>query len=163
MDHRNREAMTINYIKGDATAPIGNGVKVIVHICNDMGKWGKGFVLAVSKRWPKAEKEYRVAFTRTPKPALGEIQIVEVDTDIYVANMIGQHGIAKSATGDPPIRYPAVHKGLEQVATFAQQRGASVHMPRIGCGLAGGSWDKIEPIIEESLRGVAVTVYDTQA
>ena len=155
--------MAISYTTGDATAPIGNGVKVVVHICNDMGKWGKGFVLAVSKRWPKAEKEYRAAFARTPTPALGDIQIVEVGADVYVANMIGQHGIAKDAIGNLPIRYPAVRKGLEQVAMFAQQRGASVHMPRIGCGLAGGSWEKIEPIIEESLRGIAVTVYDKQA
>jgi hypothetical protein len=37
-----------------------------------------------------------------------------------------------------------------------------VHMPRIGCGLAGGQWEEIEPIIETTLgaKGVAVTVYD---
>lgn len=27
----------INYIKRDATAPIGKGLKVIVHVCNDIG------------------------------------------------------------------------------------------------------------------------------
>ena len=34
--------MEILYIKGDATAPIGSGVKVITHICNDIGGWEKG-------------------------------------------------------------------------------------------------------------------------
>ena len=76
MDCCYREAMTINYVNGDATAPIGNGTKVVVHICNDAGKWGKGFVLAISKRWPKAELEYRAAFARIPKPSLGDAQIV---------------------------------------------------------------------------------------
>jgi hypothetical protein len=40
--------------------------------------------------------------------------------------------------------------------------GASVHMPRIGCGLAGSKWTRIEPLIEQYLcgRGVTVTVYD---
>lgn len=35
-------------------------------------------------------------------------------------------------------------------------------MPRIGCGLAGGTWDRIEPLIQANLidPGVAVTVYD---
>jgi hypothetical protein len=35
-------------------------------------------------------------------------------------------------------------------------------MPRIGCGLAGGKWEEIEPIIDEELIsiGVVVTVYD---
>ncbi|MQY33582.1 hypothetical protein SRB17_15430 [Streptomyces sp. RB17] len=40
--------------------------------------------------------------------------------------------------------------------------GASVHMPRIGCGLAGGTWSRKEPFITERLvkRGIEVTVYD---
>jgi hypothetical protein len=35
-------------------------------------------------------------------------------------------------------------------------------MPRIGCGLAGGTWDQIEMIIREELiaRNIAVYVYD---
>jgi hypothetical protein len=35
-------------------------------------------------------------------------------------------------------------------------------MPRIGCGLAGGSWQEIELIIRDELtaRAIAVTVYD---
>jgi O-acetyl-ADP-ribose deacetylase (regulator of RNase III) len=35
-------------------------------------------------------------------------------------------------------------------------------MPRIGCGLAGGSWEEIEPIIKRTLtdQGVEVVVYD---
>jgi O-acetyl-ADP-ribose deacetylase (regulator of RNase III) len=35
-------------------------------------------------------------------------------------------------------------------------------MPRIGCGLAGGRWDKIEPIVVRTLcdHGIYTTVYD---
>jgi hypothetical protein len=35
-------------------------------------------------------------------------------------------------------------------------------MPRIGCGLAGGKWERIEPLVVSALsaKGVAVTVYD---
>ncbi|WP_306766628.1 hypothetical protein [Tenacibaculum sp. M341] len=49
----------IKYIKGDATSPQAKGVKIIAHICNDLGGWGKGFVLAVSKRWKEPEISYR--------------------------------------------------------------------------------------------------------
>ncbi|CAN3981434.1 hypothetical protein KPATCC21470_4098 [Kitasatospora purpeofusca] len=28
-------ASTIDYVRGDATAPLGKGVKVIAHVCND--------------------------------------------------------------------------------------------------------------------------------
>ena len=51
--------MPINYLEGDATQPIGNGPKIIVHVCNDIGGWGKGFVVAISKRWKEPEAEYR--------------------------------------------------------------------------------------------------------
>jgi hypothetical protein len=33
---------TIRYISGDATVPQAAGVKIICHICNDIGGWGKG-------------------------------------------------------------------------------------------------------------------------
>ena len=32
---------TINYIKGDATQPQAKGNKIIAHVCNDLGGWGK--------------------------------------------------------------------------------------------------------------------------
>ncbi len=48
------------------------------------------------------------------------------------------------------------------MADKAVELGASVHMPRIGCGLAGGRWPRVEPLIVERLvrRGIEVTVYD---
>ena len=51
--------MEIKYIKGDATRPIGDGSKLILHICNDVGAWGSGFVVALSKRWKEPEQKYR--------------------------------------------------------------------------------------------------------
>ena len=36
--------MEINYLKGDATNPASSGNKIIVHVCNDISGWGKGFV-----------------------------------------------------------------------------------------------------------------------
>ena len=51
---------------------------------------------------------------------------------------------------------------LKAVGDRAAELGASLHMPRIGCGLAGGDWSKVEPLLVEHLcgRGLAVTVYD---
>ena len=154
--------MEISYIKGDATNPVAEGNKIIVHICNDMGGWGKGFVMAISKRWKEPEQQYREWFKNQENFALCQVQFVHVDASLWVANIIGQHKINKDETGNPPIRYEAVLAGLEKVGLFALEKSASVHMPRIGCGLAGGTWDKIEPIIKSRLtdKGISVTVYD---
>ncbi|MET6996859.1 macro domain-containing protein [Chitinophaga defluvii] len=154
--------MNISYIKGDATMPPGEGIKIIAHICNDQGGWGKGFVLAISKRWKEPEKQYRTWYKSQDGFSLGQTQFVQVEPNIWIANIIGQHKINKDENGNPPIRYEAIQEGLKKVGEFAQEIGATVHMPRIGCGLAGGTWDKIEPIISEELinRKIAVTVYD---
>ncbi|MFF4301721.1 macro domain-containing protein [Streptomyces sp. NPDC001601] len=153
----------ITYIRGDATTPSGKGVKVIAHVCNDLGGWGKGFVLALSRRWPEPEKAYR-AWHRDRADndfGLGALQLVQVERYIWVANMIGQRGTRTGSKG-VPVRYEAIDAALAKLADEALERGASVHMPRIGCGLAGGKWSRIEPLIAERLvgRGIAVTVYD---
>jgi O-acetyl-ADP-ribose deacetylase (regulator of RNase III) len=72
--------------------------------------------------------------------------------------MIAQSGIGHMA--GPPLQYDALEICLTRVADFAKKYGFSVHMPRVGCGLGGGSWSKVEPIIERALEGVDVTVYD---
>jgi O-acetyl-ADP-ribose deacetylase (regulator of RNase III) len=147
--------MNITYRIGDATQPTGEGQKIIVHVCNDVGGWGRGFVVAISRRWPEPE------IRETQPFALGEVQFVQVESEITVANLVGQQGlITRQRT--PPIRYDAIREGLSRVAQFAGATSASVHMPRIGCGLAGGTWEEIEPIIssEISAHGVPVTVYD---
>jgi O-acetyl-ADP-ribose deacetylase (regulator of RNase III) len=152
--------MKIAYVTGDATHPIGPGPKIIAHICNNVGAWGAGFTGALSGQWPQAEREYRRHF-RQYGWKLGDTQIFRVDEDIIVANMVAQQGIGKN-NPLPPIRYPALSNCLDSVRQFAVDVNASVHMPRIGTGLAGGSWDRIEPIIQHMLcdRDISVTVYD---
>ena len=145
-------------IKGDATRPQGEGQKIIVHICNDIGGWGKGFVLALNNRWFTPKKEYQHWHRRKKGFKLGAIQMVRVEEDISVCNLIGQRDIY-TKNGVKPIRYAAVRKGLTLLAEQAKSMGASVHMPLIGCGLAGGSWAKMRPIIEEALSDLDVTVY----
>jgi O-acetyl-ADP-ribose deacetylase (regulator of RNase III) len=156
--------MSLSYVKGDATHPKAEGTKILVHICNDIGKWGKGFVLAISKRWPSPESIYKQAFTGASKPQLGDVQFIQVEDDIVVANIIGQAGVRspKDTKSPAPIRYPAVRQGLATVAQYAFQHNASVHIPRIGCGLAGGNWEEIEKIISDELiaKNIATTVYD---
>ena len=136
----------LHYLIGDATNPIKKPA-MIGHCCNSIGGWGRGFVLALSAKFPEAEKKYREWF-RTGNPQLGETQIVPVTPDISVANMIGQKG--KHWEGNvPPIRYDALKKALVMAYGVAARDGQTMHMPRIGANLAGGSWDKIERVIKE--------------
>lgn len=155
----------IEYRRGDATLPVGDGKKIIVHVCNNIGRWGRGFVVALSKRWSEPEEAYKQwhAEKKDNDFMLGNIQLVPVeDDDLWVANMVGQIGIRKKYHQLPPVRYGAVESCLQKVADAACEMEASIHMPRIGCGYGGGKWHKIEPIIQKTLveRGLRVVVYD---
>ena len=146
----------IKYITGDATSPQGPDTKMLVHVCNDIGVWGKGFVLSVSKKWPQVEKRYR----ELKEYELGSIQGIKVSSDIWVVNMIAQRGIRHTKAGSP-IRYVAVEECLQHVCKAALELKASIHMPRIGSGLAGGKWVVIKRIIIHELcdKGIPVYVY----
>lgn len=157
----------INYVIGDATYPQGEGYKLIVHCCNNLGAWGSGFVVALSNRWPEPESAYRDQFNGLSRPglSLGDVQFVHVEKDITVVNLIGQEGVGAPVDGIPPVRYDAIFKGMTKLAQFSEDTDFSLHMPRMGAGLAGGKWSIIEAIVDETLvaRGIPVTVYDLEA
>ena len=156
--------MKIRYLKGDATDPSYDGsYKIIIHICKDIGAWGKGFVLAISRRWTEPEQEYKARYRdrEAREFGLGKVQFIAVEPNLEIANMIAQRGLKTNEDG-PSIRYDALEEGLNRVAERASTRNASVHIPRIGCGLAGGNWGKVCRITEKTpiKRRVAVFVYD---
>lgn len=158
----------ITYVTGDATQPVGDGPNLIVHVCNDRGAWGAGFSGAITRRWRRPEQEYRDWYVASMRYgtssalafALGNTWFTPVGGGTWVASMVAQHG-TRGPDNPTPIRYDALASCLEQVGKFAGAE-VSVHMPRIGCGLAGGTWDRVEPLITEHLtgRGIDVTVYD---
>ena len=160
----NNNKTEITYLTGDATEPSKvSEHKLIVHICNNVGRWGKGFVLCVSDKWEEPERRYRQAYQYVDHKGktlpLGMVQRVGVEEDTEVINMIAQRGIGSTGVR---VDYEALADCLQQVKEIAiRESDASVHMPRIGCGLGGGDWDTVESIVKEQLceHGVPVYVY----
>ena len=139
--------MPISYIHGDATNPVGPGNKVIAHVCNNLGAWGAGFVLAISKKWSKPEGEYK-KLIRSGEFKLGSVQFVVPEPNLIIANMICQNGL-RSKSNPHPLDLSALSFSLSAVRSYAEERGASVHMPKIGSGLGGGDWNTISRLISE--------------
>lgn len=147
----------LRYVKGDATRPMGEGQKMIIHVCNNERRWGSGFVVELSKRWKEPEE-----LNKKMPMDLGVVSFVQVEEDITVANMIAQDGIRTSPSDKAAIKYDALDKCLRSVHGMAMKHGASVHAPRIGAGRAGGDWGLIEAMLKDFLvrKGVDVTIYD---
>lgn len=171
----------ITYIKGDATEPVGGKAQLLVHVVNDIGLWGAGFTAALSAKWPGVEEEYRKWFyMRNSRNwhmpfELGENQwtIADYLDTVYgdrpgygvtVVSMLAQQGV-RGRENPRPLRYDALGGCLNKVGKVARSHpDYSVHMPRIGCGLAGGRWAVVEQLIEDALcrQDVPVFVYDLE-
>lgn len=159
----------INYVKGDATDPgkfvdlSAQNPAIIAHCCNNKGGWGKGFVLALSKRWAEPEANYR-SWAKGPNELnMGAVSFAEIPNEnITVANIIGQDGYRKTYQDKTVhVKYDAIRSGLKTVFLRAAHTNASVHMPRMGCGLAGGEWTEIEKILSPWAEfGFNIYVYD---
>ena len=148
---------SIRFIQGDVLEPRGDGPTVICQLVNDKARfWGGGVAKLVGKKYPKAQKDFSLWITKR----LGEVHFAEANDSTVVASLVGQEGFGPSLT--PRIRYTALEQCFEKISNFASKRAATVHMPRVGAGQAGGSWDTVEEIVQDTLvtDGIPVTVYD---
>ena len=163
----------IHYLTGDATKPQYDKCAIICHVCNSIGGWGAGFVMALSKKWESPERLYRKWHANMineldfnciyplPKFGLGATQFIKPDLhqNIYIANMIAQHDV-RWYEDIPPIRYDRLRQCLNEVAYRAKKLKATVHMPDlIGCGLAGGYKPTVIGLIEETLTSKNIDVF----
>ena len=76
----------------------------------------------------------------------------------YVANLYGQRDIG---AGSRQLDYEAFYCALYKLRVWMHSDGfyTSLAMPyKIGCGLAGGSWDIVEPIIREVFNQTDITI-----
>ena len=144
--------MQIDTQQGSATSPrpdSAHGV-IIAHLNNHVGAWGRGFVLAVNELSPIPRKAYKEMAQRHSKNIpLGETQMLEVEPNLWVANMVAQNGINKDDGDGCLVDYKALNKCLETVFERAVLLGCNVHIPSgMGSGLAGGSESMIHDIIK---------------
>ena len=130
----------------------------IVHGCNCWNTFGAGIALQIRKHFPAAYE----ADQKTRKGdicKLGHCQYVycprvyelpPVTPPICVINAYTQYNPGKD------LRYDSLTYCMVDINI--NMAGKTLGMPLIGCGIAGGSWDTVEFIINKELMNVDVTV-----
>jgi O-acetyl-ADP-ribose deacetylase (regulator of RNase III) len=116
---------------------------ILVHQVNCQGVMGAGIALSIRSRWPIVYDEYRrFCNSMTPNTLLGRIQLVQVADGLMVYNLFGQLNYGRGLETN----YKMVECALADLAN--QRSKMPVYFPyKIGCGLAGGDWDKYLAII----------------
>jgi O-acetyl-ADP-ribose deacetylase (regulator of RNase III) len=153
----------IYWVYGDATAPRGEGKKIIGQVVNTSGAMGFGFGRAIAIRYPKAKRNVQEWKKQKREFALGNSRLVQVDNDVYVFQMLAQEGI-KAKFGNVPLKYSSLQNCLKNLYDEAIEMNASVHLPAIGAGQAKGDWNIIKGMIHDELvkKGIDVTIYMRQ-
>jgi hypothetical protein len=162
-------------IIGDATKPIlrPNEIALIPHVCNTLGGWGAGFVLALSKEFgdlPKEKYLKQIGLFPNKMDRLGKVSFTKMkEKRVIVANMIAQNGYMNKGNSRP-LRYDALVQCMKLVAQQIEylndinnsEQYFTIHTCKFGSDLAGGNWEFIECLIEDIWinAGIDVTIYE---
>lgn len=152
---------TIKYIEGDLFKAIeGHSETIIIpHVCNNQGAFGSGFVIPLSKAFPKSKESYLKWHSDrsiVPTFSLGQTQFVECE-NVTVCNMVAQ-----TLGGSRPLRYDALVKCMLKVSSYAIQHKINrIDCPLFGSDRAGGDWNFVEQLIQDCWisRNIQVVVH----
>lgn len=153
----------IVYIEGDLIKLAKEGMfDIIAHGCNCMCTMGAGIARQIAEEWPEVARRDKLT-TPGDKRKLGTISPVFVEQgDLIVVNMYTQLGFGAGLQVD----YTAIDLAFSHLTTytrhFMHEEGflPEVGIPKIGAGLGGGDWDRIEKIIlKHELFNLTVVEY----
>ena len=161
------QSSPMNVIKGDLILLAKEGAfDVIAHGCNCQGNMGKGLAQQVTRQFPLAQK------LDTPDALPGEIRGIVHPDGLIVVNAYTQilpgipQGLAAALSPIDGYKKPffATQENRYEFLRYCMQGmnlyfpGKRLGLPMIGAGLAGGDWKRIQPIIEEEITDMELTI-----
>ncbi len=143
-------------ITGDLIALAKDGAfDVIAHGCNCMCTMGAGIAVPVRKAWPKAYSA-DCATEKGDKGKLGTCSYAVVEGGaLTVVNAYTQFDYRGRGV---KVDYDAIASTMAWIK--ANHSGKRIGLPKIGAGLAGGDWARIEAIIARELVNEDVTIVE---
>ena len=144
----------IRYIQGDLLA---SNLKVIAHGCNCRGAFGAGIARQIRITYPNVYEVYNLKH-RVLGLELGSILPVRTLDGRIVVNCMTQQDCGND--GRVYLDYDALDRCMAAINDHVENWGETeVGMPKIGAGLAGGDWDRIEQIIIRNAKNFIPVVY----
>ena len=139
--------LIMKYVVGDLIKMGREGkFDIIVHGCNCMGAMGSGIAKQIRSEFPSAYEIDQITESGD-KSKLGTYTSVRVN-ELRVVNAYTQYnyGPKSGPDGGCPVDYDAINSVM--VKLINDFPNARIGIPKIGAGLAGGDWAKIENIID---------------
>lgn len=124
---------------------------IICHQVNCRGKMGAGLALSLRKKYPIVYNKY-VEAHNIGYWELGKTQFVSINNSLQVANMAGQDNYSSR---QQMTDYKALQSCLNNVKEMHLKTKLPIYLPyKLGCGLAGGDWNKVLDMIFTAFAGL---------
>ncbi len=137
--------------------------KLIAHGCNAQGVMGSGVARILYDKWPMVKSRY-LYFVNVlnknidPDHLLGMVDFEWVDIDIEVANCFTQQNCGTDK--QVYLSYAALNDCFQRLKDHAiENKITEIAMPKIGCGLAGGDWERVKVMLEDKFKDTEIIVY----
>lgn len=143
----------MNILNGDLIEAFKNKhFDVIVHGCNCFCTMGGGIARLIRDEFPDA---YRADLKTVSgdKSKLGTYTFVDTE----YGRIINGYTQFDYGYGEVHCDYDAIRSLFKKINE--EYKGKKIGIPKIGCGLAGGSWEVVEKIINEVAVDIDVTAY----
>ena len=142
----------VKYLKGDLIELAKKGVfDVIVHGCNCQRCMGGGIARQIAIQFPDVEK----VDNSTKQNNLGNI-LISRNYDFVIVNAYTQEYPGFGVQVD----YDAIKSCFKKIKK--KFHGLRIGIPKIGAGLGGGDWNRIESIISNVMKNENITVVEYQ-
>ena len=140
-------------------------VDYICHQVNCQGRMGSGIAKQIRERWPDVYEAYITLYNTkgidVRYELLGEIQIVNVESNRNIINMFGQESY-----GYDSHRYTSYDAFWACLGEIKEKipKGSKIGFPaKIGCGLGGANWNVSREMIVEVLgKDYEVYIYQLE-
>ena len=142
-----------NKIKGDLFKSFAEKeFDLMVHGCNCFHSFGKGFAAIVKHKYPQAYTADKKT-AKGSRAKLGTYSQAQTEHGTII-NLYSQYHYG---FGTINCDYSAIKKGF--ISLNEEYENKSIAIPKIGAGLAGGDWEKIESIINSVTPNLNITLF----
>jgi len=143
--------MIVREIRGNL---LNTDLNYIAHGVNCQNVMGSGVARAIYLKYSTVKSSYHshctlLSCSQKPKELLGSVQKVAINNGKIVFNCFTQEYYGSD--GKKYVDYQAIKKCFDFLTNQCNNVNA-IAIPKIGCGLAGGDWEIVKEIINQSTQ-----------
>ena len=130
----------------------------IAHGISPNDDFHQGLALALREKWPAMYKDFR-HYTKTQHPAAGGLWAWMGADGQHVVNLFTQQPAPPNGGHGGHASLQHVGHALKALAKLVTvEQWPSIALPRIGTGVGGLDWHEVQPLIEQHLGALPLTV-----